>query len=68
VVPVELYQNDGSAGAAIGAGIGSGIFSSAKEAFRDVKPITCVEPGSGNVYENSYQQWKSLLDKKLSAK
>ena len=67
-VPVELYQNDGSAGAAIGAGIGSGIYSSAKEAFRDVKPINCVEPGTGNVYESSYQQWKSLLDKKLSAK
>ena len=43
-VPVELYQNDGSAGAAIGAGIGSGIFASASEAFQGVKPIKCVEP------------------------
>ncbi len=67
-VPVELYQNDGSAGAAIGAGIGSGIFSSAKEAFREVKPIKCVEPGNRDKYEESYQQWKSLLEIKLQSK
>ena len=34
--PVELYDNDGSVGAAIGAGIGAGIFSSAREAFDGV--------------------------------
>jgi xylulokinase len=28
-VPVELYQNDGSVGAAIGAGIGAGIYKDA---------------------------------------
>jgi len=67
-VPVELYQNDGSAGAAIGAGIGSGIFSSAKEAFREVKAIKCVEPGNRDNYEKSYQQWKSLLETKLQSK
>jgi xylulokinase len=29
-VPVELYKNDGSVGAALGAGIGAGIFASPK--------------------------------------
>ena len=33
-VPVELYKNDGSAGAALGAGIGAGIFKSPAEAFQ----------------------------------
>ena len=26
-IPVELYKNDGSVGAALGAGIGAGIFT-----------------------------------------
>lgn len=63
-VPVELYQNDGSVGAALGAGIGSGIYSSAKEAFNKMKAIQLVEP-SGNGYEPIYQEWKELLDKQL---
>lgn len=36
-VPVELYNNDGSVGAALGAGIGAGIYSSPKEAFAQIK-------------------------------
>src|SRR5690606_23295763 len=32
-VPVELYNSDGSVGAALGAGIGAGIFTSPAEAF-----------------------------------
>ena len=37
-VPVELYKNDGSVGAAIGAGIGAGIYTSPDEAFNTYKP------------------------------
>ena len=32
-VPVELYQTDGSVGAALGAGVGAHIFSAPQEAF-----------------------------------
>ncbi len=32
-VPVELYNSDGSIGAALGAGIGAGIYHDVKEAF-----------------------------------
>jgi xylulokinase len=63
-VPVELYKNDGSAGAAIGAGIGAGIFSSAQQAFEHFHPIQLVEPSSQKL-EPFYQQWKELLKKHL---
>lgn len=63
--PVELYDSDGSAGAAIGAGIGAGIFKSAKEAFKDVRILKTVEPVRNNNYETFYGEWKDELNKKL---
>ena len=64
-IPVELYKNDGSVGAALGAGIGAGIFSSPKEAFMYMHPVQLVEPTS-NLFEPVYQEWKELLGKHLS--
>ena len=32
-IPVELYNCDGSVGAAIGAGLGAGIYANTREAF-----------------------------------
>jgi len=64
-VPVELYKNDGSAGAALGAGIGAGVFSSAKQAFEHIHPIQLVEPIPNNL-ETVYQDWKALLEKELT--
>lgn len=63
--PVELYDCDGSIGAAIGAGIGAGIFSSAKEAFHHVQPLTMVSPSAPAVYESAYQRWKEILLRQL---
>ncbi|HNU86818.1 MAG TPA: FGGY family carbohydrate kinase [Ferruginibacter sp.] len=65
-VPVEFYEGDGSYGAAIGAGIGAGIFKDTKEAFGKRKPVGSVEPGSHNIHEELYQQWKGFLKEKLS--
>lgn len=65
-VPVELYQNDGSVGAALGAGIGSGIFKSAEEAFVNMKSIQTVEPTT-SAYEPVYQEWKELLETQLNS-
>jgi xylulokinase len=64
-VPVELYQNDGSAGAALGAGIGAGIFASPAEAFSNAKPLELVEP-TKQTMEPVYQEWKGLLERELS--
>lgn len=66
-VPVELYDNDGAAGAAIGGGIGAGIFKTPQEAFVNYKPVAKIEPGkSAAAYRNIYQQWKTYLEKSLS--
>ncbi|MDP9047059.1 MAG: FGGY family carbohydrate kinase [Bacteroidota bacterium] len=66
-VPVELYKNDGSTGAALGAGIGANIFSSPKQAFERMHPVQLVEPG-GTHLEDAYEEWKALLEKQLTRK
>lgn len=63
-VPVELYKNDGSVGAALGAGIGAGIFSSPEQAFEHMHPVQLVEPTS-NSLEPFYQEWEALLGSKV---
>ena len=64
-VPVELYENDGSVGAALGAGIGGKIFSSEREAFKNSKPLSLIEPSQAEAYEPIYQDWKLILDKHI---
>jgi len=64
-VPVELYHNDGSMGAALGAGIGAEIFSSAADAFSNTHALKLVEP-TDNGFEQVYQDWKKVLDEYLS--
>ncbi|MBS1527017.1 MAG: carbohydrate kinase [Bacteroidetes bacterium] len=65
-VPVELYQNDGSTGAALGAGIGAGIFKSPSEAFNKMEKIKVIEP-KGDRFEPVYQDWKKALEKQLDS-
>jgi xylulokinase len=59
--PVELYDCDGSVGAALGAGIGAGIFSGEKEAFQGRKPLLWVGPGDSAEYDELYGRWKAVL-------
>lgn len=65
-VPVELYDCDGSVGAALGAGIGAGIFRSEKEAFADRKPLQWVGPDKAGEYDVLYGQWKEVLERELA--
>ncbi len=64
-VPVELYQVDGSVGAAKGAGIGAKIFASEKEAFANAKPLDLIEPTVHAAYDEEYKVWKELLLRQL---
>ena len=64
-VPVELYSNDGSVGAALGAGVGANIYKNFEEAFSQFKPIKKVEPAEINMYNELYENWKKLLDSHL---
>jgi xylulokinase len=66
-VPVEVYENDGSVGAALGAGIGSGIFKDSEEAFSNTKVLKTIEPGAPDQYENLYQDWKKTLVEKINS-
>lgn len=64
-VPVELYDNDGSIGAALGAGIGAGIFKDPAEAFAKRTAVKTIMPAQQDVYETQYQQWLELLKKQI---
>jgi len=64
-VPVELYENDGSVGAALGSGIGAGIFSTPAEAFSKIKSLQLIEPTITDAYEPAYLDWLRLLNKQL---
>ena len=62
---IELYNTDGSIGAARGAGIGSGYYSSEKEAFASLEKLETVVPDKNKKaeYEAAYQNWKAELEK-----
>ncbi len=64
--PVELYNSDGSTGAAIGAGIGAKIFESPKEGFSNFKPEQIVAPDDHKNDDVYYDRWLSQLQKHLN--
>ncbi len=64
-VPVELYESDGSIGAALGAGIGANIFGSAKEAFANMKQLGTIEPDGKKSYDEHYRTWLTYLSQAL---
>ena len=65
-VPVEMYNSDGSAGAAIGAGLGTKVYSCTKEAFEHFRPIQVIEPGNQDNYNDFYNRWVAQLQKKIN--
>jgi len=60
-VPVELFNSDGSIGAALGAGIGAGIFPDEAAAFAGLKPVQWIEPTKAGQYDALYHDWKQIL-------
>lgn len=62
---IELYDTDGSVGAAKGAGIGAGIYKDHNEAFATLDKLAVIEPNLTNkaAYEDAYQRWLSYVDK-----
>jgi xylulokinase len=65
--PVELFENDGSVGAAIGAGIGAGAFG-IDEVFAHMSAAKRIEPKQHELYEELYQDWKTELNKELTSR
>jgi xylulokinase len=64
-VPVALYHNDASRGAALGAGIGSGYYRTVADAFSQGTQAEIIEPDHADEYEESYRQWKTIFDRNL---
>ena len=58
---LELYNTDGSVGAARGAGVGAGYYNSAKEAFDNLKVLKVVEPSPDKQLKEIYGSWKDQL-------
>ena len=63
---IELYNTDGSIGAARGAGIGSGGFNSVEQAFKNLKIIKEIEPKADKKIESIYKNWKNRLNNQLN--
>ncbi len=68
-VRLELFNTDGSQGAARGAGIGAGIYDSAAEAFAGLKSVETIEPNAAlsAPYRDAYEKWAQVLRARISA-
>lgn len=64
---IELFNTDGSLGAARGAALGAGFYKSREEAFRSLKCLDVVEPNveDAEALEKSYQAWKREVELRI---
>lgn len=65
---IELYDTDGSVGAAKGAGIGAGVYKNPDEAFATLEHILTTEPDIKNrqAYVDAYRLWSERLAKHIN--
>ncbi len=62
---IELYNTDGSEGAARGAGVGAGYFKDTNEAFKGLSILEAIEPEKSSNIKVYYNEWVELLNKTL---
>ena len=64
---IELFDTDGSLGAARGAALGAGLYKSPQEAFSTLEKLEVIEPESTwkAPLEAAYENWKSELENVL---
>jgi xylulokinase len=58
---IDLYDTDGSVGAAKGAGMGVGIYKDNNEAFATLEKLAVIEPENCQAYRDAYELWKSHI-------
>ena len=58
---IELFNTEGSSGAAKGAGIGAGIYKNSAEAFSTLERLAVITPDHQEEYREAYERWKSHL-------
>ena len=60
---INLFETDGSVGAAKGAGIGAGIYKDNTEAFSTLEHVCSTEPDTNTeAYVEAYELWKERLE------
>jgi xylulokinase len=61
---IELYETDGSVGAAKGAGMGVGMYKDHDEAFATLERLMVIEPDAArrDEYLAAYSAWKKQLE------
>ena len=66
--PIELFDTDGSQGAALAAGLGGGFYHSPEECFRSLTMVRTVEPLPllTEQYEKAYRKWNETLMKMVN--
>lgn len=64
---IELYNTDGSVGAARGAAIGIGFYKTFEEAFLNLKKLETINPDEKNkqAYVDAFERWKKALQKSV---
>jgi len=64
---VELYNTDGSQGAARGAGIGAGLYEGPADAFTGLEPVKTIAPNPElkDAYAEAYGNWEKVLRQQL---
>ena len=64
---IELFNTDGSLGAARGGALGAGLYKSREEAFRSLQCLEVVEPCEADreALEKSYELWKAAVKVRL---
>ncbi len=64
---IELYNTDGSVGAARGAGVGSGFYAGFTEAFANLKKLETIEPDESRKAqtEAAYSNWLKVLNSNI---
>lgn len=67
---IELFDTDGSLGAARGAALGAGIYKNADEAFSTLERLDVIEPAASwkDALEEAYASWKAEVEKAVSDK
>ena len=58
---IELFDTDGSVGAAKGAGIGAGIYKDNREAFATLERLDVIVPDNEAAYREAYERWKQFI-------
>jgi xylulokinase len=68
-VTIELYNTDGSQGAARGAGFGAKLYKTREEMFKGLERLKVIEPKGANTakYKELYEKWAAALNRTLQA-